>query len=394
MNRLAAVLVGVWGLLSTWSICSAEPYMAVREGLPCAACHTNITGGGKRTDLVATHADQILHTPDWEWMGTFNRPTEGFTGEINQYLAIGSDLRVSYQAIFQDEPDASGRVSNNDVFRGNLLQNTVQVSEADLYIEARLIPEVLSFYVDQPVAPNTNNKEAFGLLKLPWWGSFLKAGQMFLPYGLQLQDDTAFIRNGYNNSASTGFSFQNHQPAFEVGVQPEPFSAVLAVSNGAGTPDTNVQVTGTVSAMFADVPLVRNVYVGSSFSVVNPPSAKTTWFGFFTGFNLEQLTLLQEVDFGYLEQSGGPSVGTFISYTEADYLFFDWLNMKVAFNYADYDGTLPRAGSDGENRFEIGLEPFINRFFQPRLFYYIGNGVQTVPAHNQNVLLAELHFFF
>jgi len=395
MMRQMVVLGVVGAILGYGSTSRAEPYMAVREGLPCAACHTNITGGGKRTDLVATHANEILHVPDWDFMSTFNRPTDAFTGEINQYVALGADLRVSYQAVFQDEPNADGEVDNDKIFRGNLLNNDVLVNEAVGYFEARLIPDVLSIYVDQQVAPNTNNREAWGMIKLPWWGSFMKAGRMFLPYGLQLEDDTAFIREGYNGSANTGFGFDQSQAAFEVGVQPDPVSAIVAVSNGTSS-DNDVQVTGTLSAMFTDVPVVRNVYVGGSFSTVNPPGSSTTLFGFFAGFNLYQLTVLGEIDFGNYRnsQTNGANVGTFISYVEADYLFFDWLNLKTAFNYADYDGSLAIHTDDSENRFEIGLEPFINRFFQPRLFYYIGNGVRSLPSHNQNVLMAQLHFFF
>lgn len=389
----SAVALVLW--LSSPSSSFAEPYMAVREGLPCSACHVNVTGGGKRTDLVATHANEILRVPDWDFMGTFNRPAEAFTGEVNQYIGVGADLRVDYNAVFQDTPDADGLVDNDKVFRGNLESNEIDVSEAVGYFEVRLIPEVLTLYVDQAVAPNTNNREAWAMVRLPWWGSFLKAGRMFLPYGLQLQDDTAFIRGGYNGSANTGFSFDQQQAGFEVGVQPDPFSAVFAVSNGPSG-DTDVQVTGTVSAMFTDLPVVRNVYVGGSFSHVNPPSASTTLFGFFGGFNIENLTLLGEVDFRYDDNqiTGFEDVGTFLAYAEANYLFFDWLNAKFVFNYADDDGDLADLGNDSENRFAIGLEPFLNRFFQPRLFYYVGNGVRNNASHNQSVLLAQLHFFF
>lgn len=395
MKRGLSVFGAVTILLGGSSMGWAEPYMAVREGLSCAACHTNITGGGKRTDLVATHANEILHVPDWDFLSTFTHPADAFTGEINQYVALGADLRVNYNAIFQDEPNADGQVDNHKVFRGNLYDNELEVTQATGYFEGRLIPGMLTLYVDQRVAPSTNNREAFGLLRLPWYGTFLKAGRMFLPYGLQLQDDTAFIRGGYNGSANTGFSFEQQQAGFEVGVQPEQYTAVVAVTNGPSG-DNNVQVTGTVSAMFDDVPVVRNVYVGSSFSTVNPPGSSTTLFGFFGGFNLGNLTTLGEVDFGdYSNDSTNHNhVGTFISYVEADYLFFDWLNMKVAFNYADWDGDLSMRGNDSENRFVVGLEPFLNRFFQPRLFYYIGNGIRNLPSHNQNVLYLQLHFFF
>ena len=61
---------------------------------------------------------------------------------------------------------SNGQVDNDEIFRGNLLNNDINVSEANGYFEARLIPEVLTLYVDQSVAPTTNNREAWGLLKL------------------------------------------------------------------------------------------------------------------------------------------------------------------------------------------------------------------------------------
>jgi hypothetical protein len=304
-------------------------------------------------------------------------------------------LRASNTAIFQDQPDASGRVKNNTAFRGRLERDVVDVTEAVGFLEVRLIPERLSFYVDQRVAPTTNNREAFGLLYLPWWDSFVKAGRMFLPYGLQLQDDHAFIRGGSNGSANTGFSFEQNQAAFELGVQPGPFSFILAVSEGASG-DRDVQITGTASAMLTDLPVVRNVLLGSSFSRVGPTGSETVEVGFFGGTNIQRLTFLGEADFREDRNSStsGQRLGTFIAYGEADYLLFDWLNLKGAVDYADDDGTLSNRANDSENRVSVGLEPFLNRFFQPRLFYRVSNGVRANPSHNQDILLAELHFFF
>src|SRR5439155_16174756 len=105
----------------------AEPYLAVREGLRCSACHTNMNGGGKRTDLVTTHARDLLHYPSF--FGTFSSPPEFFNGEINKFVALGADLRASETATFQDL-GANGRVENDKVFRGRLETNRIDVTEA------------------------------------------------------------------------------------------------------------------------------------------------------------------------------------------------------------------------------------------------------------------------
>jgi hypothetical protein len=397
-------LILVWGWL-LWAVPAvAEPYIAVREGFRCSACHVNMTGGGKRTDLVATHAHDILHYP--KFFGTFSNPPEYFTGDVNKYVAIGADLRASNTAVFQDgkpDPDGvfRGRVRNDQVFRGRLEKDRLEVTEAVGYLEVRLMPDYLTFYVDQRFQPTTDNREAFGLLRgiLPWNG-YLKAGRMFLPYGLQLQDDTAFIRGGSNGSITTGFSFNEQQAAVELGFEPGALALVAAVSDGSSN-DRDLQITTTESLWLTDLPVVRTLLLGSSFSRAGPPAAgnkgsnETIVFGFFAGSNLGRLTYLGEADFrsDRSPDTGNRTVGRFIAYGEGDYLLFDWLNLKVAADYSDNDGNVHHV-NDHENRVSVGLEAFLNRFLQPRLFYRVSNGVRGEPTHNQSIILAEIHAFF
>jgi hypothetical protein len=111
--RWVVLTIGVW-MLSTLPA-AAEPYLAVREGMRCSACHVNMNGGGKRTDLVATHARDVLHYPTF--LGRFSNPAELFNGEINKYVGMGADLRASAALILQDLGH-NGRVSNDKVYRG------------------------------------------------------------------------------------------------------------------------------------------------------------------------------------------------------------------------------------------------------------------------------------
>ena len=240
------------------------------------------------------------------------------------------------------------------------------------------------------------------------YDAYIKAGKMFLPYGLQLQDDTAFIRGGRNGSATTGFSFNVSQPAFEIGWEPGPVSFAAAVSQGI-VDDRDVQGTGTLYSLFTDIPVISSFLLGTSGSYAGTSDGSNGWVGGFTGFNLGPFiykdinlgtfTYLGEVDWGFFNlvdplSNQRVKPGAFITYSEANYLFFNWLNMKVAFDYADYDGTLPRQGSDAENRVSVGFEPFLARFLQTRFFYRCGNGIETNPSHNQDLWIFELHAFF
>ncbi len=382
----------------------AEPYFAVREGMRCSSCHTNRNGGGKRTDLMSAHARELLHYPDF--LGRFSNPGNYFNGEINQYVSVGGDLRTSATLVFQDK-GINGSVHNDKAFRWRLNQTRLDVTQALLYGEIRLIPEYLSVYIDQRFQSTTDTREAFVLFKgLPWNG-YVKGGRFFLPYGLQLQDDEAFIRGGRSygsSSAHTGFSFDLQEAGGEIGFEPGPFSAVVAVTDG--TPgDNNVRVSGTAFTLLDDLPVLGAILIGGSFSYVGTPGGDTRLLGVFAGTNLGPVTLLAEADFRGDKAPGtqGRHAGQFMSYVEANYLLFRWMNLKLAFDYADSDGRIVRTvdgqsvldlANDNESRFSIGLEPFLNRFVQPRIFYRVNNGVKSNPTHNQNTLLLEAHVFF
>lgn len=374
----------------------AEPYLAVREGFKCGACHVNVTGGGKRTEFISTHARDILKYPNW--FEALTKPAESFNGELYKpYVAIGANLRSSITAIMQEKGN-DGKVDNSTAFRGRLEETDIDVTEAVGYLEVRLIPDLLTFYIDQRFSPSTTTREAWGMLRLPW-NLYVKGGKMFLPYGLEIQDDTAFIRGGRNGSITTGFSFDQQQAAFEIGWEPDRFSAALAVSEGASG-DNDLQVTGTVYTLLTDLPFVRNFLLGGSASRVGPPGIETINFGFFTGFNLGPVTYLGEVDWRYDKDrnDGDPEtndlLGRFMMYSEANYLLFDWLNVKVAVDFADDDGVLQTRPNDSENRVSVGLEPFLAKFLQVRLFYRVSNGIATNPSHNQDLWIAEANLFF
>jgi len=372
---------------------AAEPYIAVREGYKCSACHVNMTGGGMRTSFVSAHAREILHYPDW--FAALTKPIDAFSGEVNQYVSLGSDVRTALSFTLQDKGTKAG-VNNARAFRWRLEETDISVEEAVGYLNVNLIPDLLTVYLDERFAPTVDTREVFGMMYLPY-DIYVQAGKMFLPYGLQLQDDQAFIRGGRNGSATTGFSFNVSQPAFELGWEPGPMALAVAVSQGVVN-DRDVQLTGTDYFMFTELPVVRNVLAGIS-GTYNGGATQTSWVGFFTGFDLWRFTYLGEVDFGHFDfhdttLNRRVSTGTFITYGEANYLLFDWLNVKAAIDYADWDGTLPRQGSNGENRVSFGLEPFLARFLQLRTFYRVTNGVASNATHNQSLWYAEIHVFF
>src|SRR6202044_4275407 len=101
------------------------------------------------------------------------------------------------------------------------------LEQARVYLEADVIPNRLLAYVDEQVAPGgALNREAY----LVYWAAthdlYVKAGQMYLPFGLRLQDQTAFILT------STGINMTTPDQGVEFGWERGAWDAQFALSNG------------------------------------------------------------------------------------------------------------------------------------------------------------------
>jgi len=378
MHLLAAAIV----LLAETA--AAEPYMALREGYTCADCHTNRSGGGMRTLLVEMHGSDILHLPN-DGHGILPEVDERFSPNINRYLSVGTDFRLVDKLLFQDDPNASGKVDNNTAFR-ELDSHNIKVEQATLYGEVRLIPDYLSFYVDEQVAPGgASNREIFGLLGgvLPF-DTYIKAGQFFAPWGLKVQDDDAFV------SKLTGFNFDNNITGLEIGRTGEGLNVFASVADGADDNDTDPLLVGNGFYMWTGAGPFTSLMLGGSAAWESPGDDEFGAFTAYGGLSLGPLVLLGQGVFLDTEVDGN-STDSWIVYGEANYLMFGWLNAKFAFDWADPDTDV---SDNNRNRFSFGFEPFLDQFLQLRLFYRVENGPEDVPNLNRDTLTLEAHLFF
>lgn len=364
----------------------AEPYIAVREGYKCSFCHTNQTGGGKRTGVVSAHADEFLKYPKGLFEDLDARMP--ITGQLVEGVSIGADFRGVNTTLFRDTPNARGRVPNNTAFRP-AESNDFDVAEASAYLEVNLIKDALTFYLDESFGPGSAvNRETFGLLTgfLPW-NMYIKGGKFFPPYGLRLQDDAAFIRS------RTGFNFTSPDIGVEVGLAPGNAFFSVAVTNGVGVPRgqrLGKQFSLNGYYLFSQLPVVRTFMLGGSFSHNSLEGRDRTLYGFYAGTNLWRFTLLGEIDF--IEDQQLPQrANQFAGYGEVNWLVCDWLNAKVAYDF--FDPSRNR-GDNALTRISFGVEPFLSKFLQLRMFYRIYNGVPERPQDNFDQLITEMHVFF
>lgn len=386
---LFATWAGAIVLSGTWTpTVSAEPYLALREGFPCAACHINRTGGGMRNVMLDTRPGAVLKLPN-DGQGVLGDTSQRFSPQLNTYLRVGADFRIVDELLFQDDPDENGRVRNNTAFR-EVESNDIDVAQGTLYGELRLIPGYLSLYIDERIAPGSaTNREAWAVLDnvLPN-GIYLKAGRFFPAWGLKIQDDSAFV-----NRAS-GFSFTRTLSGVEVGRVADGINWVVSVSDAAeGTADdVDVLITGSAYHLWTDVGPFTTIMAGASLAHDVPADNDFNGYTAFGGFSCGRFSVLTHAVL--LDRKTGPeSVQSWAwgFYTEGNYLLRDWINAKIAFDYLDGDDNVP---DDATNRVSIGIEPFLDRFLQLRLFYRVLNGPKDDLGANRDILTLEAHLFF
>ena len=372
----------------------AEPYLAVREGRKCSTCHVNMTGSGMRTLLANAHLEEITHYRDiLPKIGEL----DAFDGQVTSFFAMGADLRVGDSIVFQDKPDAEGMVANNQVFRSRVDENVLGVQQAALYFLLKPVPDLLEIYLDEDFGPGgPTTREVFALLRgwLPW-GGFVKGGQFYLDYGLRTENDDLFSQGGSGDEifvrGRTGTSFTGYAPGFEVGFQPGPLFVTTSITGASDA--TDPRVTGNAYTMLRGVPVVDFLLTGASFMWTPSDRIDQTQFAVYAGTTLGPFEVQGEIDFIHLtgDLGGLPSESTLL-YGEINYLLLDWINTKVFGEWSDNDGR-PDSPNSAQNRFGFGIEPFIGRYLQPRLYYSIANGPKNLPDSNQNRLVFEMHVF-
>ncbi len=345
------------------SLKADEPYLALRTGMKCSQCHVNRTGGGGRNDFGSAWAQTQLPAKSLPYR---NRA-------INDWIAIGVDLRAK----------ASGLVSDATP------RTTFEISEAQVQVEARLIQNVLAFYLDQTLGPDRALiREGFALVEgLPGNG-YAKAGKFMLPFGLRLWDDEAFIRS------VTGFTYRTPDVGFEIGFEPGPLSFALALSNGTTTgvdQNSDKQVTGSAAFVF---PKLR---FGASATRNSAPGATRSIVGGFAGVQLGPLTLLGETDAIFDSFDGQQDVDQVVGYVEGDLMLYRGVFLKVTYGYHDPTLSLRDESVEVEEdqriRMRFGFETFPVSFVQIGAFYTLLDDIPQVTTDRDRISL-EVHLHF
>lgn len=364
MRHRAPITLGfaaVWAVLSgaAW----AEPYLAVRTGLNCTACHVNRTGGGGRTAYGAGYGSQSL---------PMFPPVGGdalFDGGITDRVRIGSDLRASYVGNFQANGPYVGEY---------------ELNEATLYLTLELLPDRVTIYADERFAPGgAVNREAFALVRAGKAGLYAKVGKFFQPYGLRLQDDDAVTRR------FTGFNFNSQDVGVEVGAEAKGWFTSLAMTNGTGG---GAETNNGKQVSWIGGWATKGLRAGLSAShndLPGDPSRKLA--GAFVGYDTGTLEVLAEVDGIQDDAGGGATTDSTAGHVELDWTLHRGLLLRAWMGRYDPDRD---GGGDRQTQTGVGVDWTAWPGVQVRAYYRARSGPDDTAGSDDDQAVFELHFYF
>lgn len=349
---------------------SAEPRFAVKEGMRCAHCHINKTGGGMRTPFGVTFAQTSL--PTW-------RLPAPFDPMLGEHVAIGANLRLDYLTVLPAETDLEGQTRSTEA------TSSFEMPEANLYLRADIVPDILTVYIDETIGPEgAAAREAFVMVQPVPGKLWVKGGRLLLPFGLRIPDDNAFIRQ------ETGFTYSNQDLGLEIGLDLHPVTLAVTVSNGSlggADPDLFKQVTFHAEAAWSWG------RAGASFafndSSTDDFGQMTFTTGAHLGLRLGRLVALAEFD--WLRGVGdSETYDQWMLYVAADYEAFKGLFVRFAFEAND---PLMEMANNERDRFSFGVSWFPIQMMELRLEYRLNRDIPQRVQENADEVLFQLHGF-
>jgi hypothetical protein len=369
--RLPLLLVCLWvGAMLLPSDAQAEPRFAMREGVACAMCHVNQTGGGMRTNYGVSYAQSNL---------AMAQEPGPFLPQLGESVAVGANLRVANRTTLAAHTKLQGKRYDSET------SNSFEMGEGNIYLRLDAIPEKLTIYIDETVAPEAASaREAFVLLEMGEQGLYLKGGRFMLPYGLRIPDDAAFIRQ------ETGFTYADQDLGVEIGINHHPVLASLAVSNGSGggaDPNLAKQVTGTVAYGRE----WARLGVSAAYNDTSTPDMtfRSITSGVHAGVRLGRLVELVEIDWVH-------GIDPLEPYDQIP--FYAETSFEVAqgaflrFVFEAYDPLLALEENE-KDRFTWGVSLFPMQLLEVRAEYRLRRDIPQLVDGNADEVFVELHGF-
>ena len=336
----------------------AEPYLGVLTGNQCSACHINPLGGGARNAFGTYYGNQVLPAK------AYSDPAFD-PGAISEFLRLGGDLRFNYdQSESEDE--------NNQTFSS-------ETGQLYLTIQPKDLPFII--YLDQKILPNAaSSREAFALFKQGQ--HYIKAGKMILPYGLRIEDDSAYIRE------ATQMNFNNSDSGIELGLGFGKTAINVAVTNGTSAARNN---DNKLQYLFRGEYVEKIWRAGGGFVHNDTDNNERQMANVFAGLNLKGHVLLAEIssiEDTFTTDAGETKTTQQVILLEMNKAIIKGLNTKLTTEYHDPNDDV---SGDQRRRHSILLEYTPHAFVQLRGGYRKENGDQVSDTDN---IFVQLHMYY
>lgn len=342
----------------------AEPWLAVVEGQKCNTCHVSDSGGGMRNVYGNVYTRSILPA---KTLGANKEDPFVWTGEMLKYLKLGADVRGSWR-----ESDVPNRPSVSDT----------DLDRATVFFAVEPIKNKLLLYVDEEFSHGNNfTREAWA----KWRFNdkiYIRAGQIYLPFGWRLLDDSAFIRQ------VPGINFNTADDGVEIGLETGPWSAQFAVSDGtAGGPEVDNGKQYSLNTSYTK----PNWRVGGSLNYNDSSFGDRELYSIYGGLRRGNWALLAELDF--VVDMGFPDGrrSQLAALLEANWRYSRGQNLKLTYEHLDPDDTI---NEDQQNRWSVVWEVFPIQNLQFRAGTRKYDGIPQSDVQNRKEYFAELHAYF
>jgi hypothetical protein len=360
-HRMHAALAALLGLFVA-AAAQAEPYLAVANGFKCGQCHVNPTGGGERTVFGEAFAQTLMPAQH------LDTGTDAWSGQLNRFIALGGDLR--FEGSVQQVPHTAS-ISSFDV------------EQARIYLSANVIPDRLLVYLDEQVAPGgALNREAWGMFWSADHSWYVKGGQLYLPFGLRLQDQSAFILG------ASGINMATPDKGVEFGWLKGHWDTQLDVSNGTAGGTTTSPGKQT-SLQLSYVESIWRLGVAANLNNSSSSGSRTA-YALFGGLKTGPIAWLGQAEI-IDDQSVPGGQKQLAGLIEANYAPARGHNIKVTGEYLDPNRDVAH---DQQTRWSLVYEYTPIQFLQLRGGFRYGDGIPQIPAQHLKLYFIELHGFF
>jgi hypothetical protein len=359
MIRAVRVLVAAV-LAAAAAIARAEPYLAVQQGLQCATCHVNPTGGGLRSAYGALFARNAIP------MQAAPAALPNWTGSPVPGLRLGTDLRAG--------------VSRLEV-PGQPAQSRDGIDQWRVYLDVEPIADHVGLVLDEQLRPGEPLRlESYLRLSTADHRWYAKAGRFYLPFGWRLQDAGTFVRT------LSGIGMTTPDQGAELGFQGDEWSIQFVASRG---PGNRGPVTGhqrTVQAVWTR-PEGR---IGAAFAQTASSAGDRDAVALFGGLRTGPVAWLAELDWvaddGFPEGRRRQVAGL----GEANWGIARGHNLKLDAEWLDPDR---RVRHDHKVRYSAVYELTPFPYVQFRVGLRRWGGIPRNDFDNRRSLFLELHLY-